>query len=57
MTLQERIDNLTYPPTHTYNLVGMEPTDVLKKRIEVIKRVAPSFFTSCLRFLDVGCNK
>lgn len=56
-TLQERIDELAYPPTHTYRLEGLEPTGVLKQRIEILNRVGGEFFRKGLRFLDIGCNK
>lgn len=57
MSLQERIDELAYPPTHTYRLEGLAPTGVLEQRLKIITRMAPTFFTSGIRFLDVGCNK
>jgi len=54
---QKLIDELAYPPTHTYILDGLKPTGVLAKRLAVINGLAPNFFTKQGRFLDVGCNK
>lgn len=58
-SIQERIDELAYPPTHTYKVEGLEPTGILKQRVEILKRVgnAAVFFKKGLRFLDIGCNK
>ncbi len=56
-TLQERIDALTYPPTHTYRLEGLVPTGDLAARIETIEREFPDFFGGGRTLLDVGCNK
>ena len=50
MDKQKLIDSLAYPPTHTYSLGGLEPEGVLKERVEVIKRIAPDFFTKSKRF-------
>jgi SAM-dependent methyltransferase len=56
MTLQEEIDAIVYPPTHTYKLEGLVPTGPLSRRIEVIQEEFPGFFSSGT-LLDVGCNK
>ncbi len=56
MTLQEEIDSITYPPTHTYRLAGLVPGPILSKRIKVIEEHFPTFFTIGT-LLDVGCNK
>lgn len=56
MTLQEEIDAIYYPPTHTYQLEGLVPMKDLAKRVAVIERDFPSFFQSGY-LLDVGCNK
>lgn len=55
-TLQERIDGIAYPPTHTYRLDDLKPTGDLAKRLSVIEREFPGFFDGHL-LLDVGCNK
>lgn len=52
---QEFVDKM-YPPTHTYNIDTLEPTGVLKERVQLIRKVAPNFFMGN-RFLDIGCNK
>ncbi|MCH7761742.1 hypothetical protein IIA15_10155, partial [candidate division TA06 bacterium] len=54
--LQDEIDTIEYPPTHTYNLAGLEPTGSLLSRMRVIEREFPKFFEGG-RLLDVGCNK
>jgi len=55
MGLQNKI-NVDYPPTHTFNIERMEPTKVLKKRIDLLNEHFDSFFRG-ERFLDIGCNK
>ena len=54
---QKLIDSLAYPPTHNYTLEGLEPVGVLRKRVKLINKIAPNFFTKSERFLDVGMNK
>lgn len=56
MTLQEEIDAIIYPPSHTYQLKGLIPGEILKERLEIIEREFPNFFMSGA-LLDVGCNK
>lgn len=55
-TLQERIDAIAYPPTHTYRLEGLKATGDLAKRLQVIEKEFPDFFEGEF-LLDVGCNK
>ncbi len=55
--MQSVIDAIEYPPTHTYRLEGLEPTDVLARRVEILDRIAPGFFSRAKRFLDVAANK
>ena len=54
---QRMIDSIAYPPTHTYSIKDMKPTNVLAQRMGIIKKSAPDFFTKAKSFLDVGCNK
>lgn len=56
MTLQEEIDSIIYPPTHTYQLEDLVPTGLLAERVTVIEKEFPEFFTGGY-LLDVGCNK
>ena len=53
--MQQRIDAIAYPPTHTYHLEGLVPIGDLARRLEVYEKIAPGFFSG--RLLDVGCNK
>jgi len=55
-TLQERVDAIAYPPTHTYSVDTLEPTSWLAQRVAVLDRVAPDLFKG-RNFLEVGCNK
>lgn len=55
-SLQERIDGIDYPPTHTYRLDGLVATSWLSKRMDVINSVAPMLFQG-QKFLEIGCNK
>ncbi len=57
MTLQQDIDSITYPPTHTYQLAGLVPTGKLAERVKVIDKEFPEFFRSGYELLDIGCNK
>src|SRR3990167_1582002 len=52
-TMQNRIDSISYPCTHEYNLENLEPKGHLKKRVELIPE---NFFTGD-NFLDIGVNK
>jgi SAM-dependent methyltransferase len=54
--LQQWIDGIAYPPTHTYQLDGLIPTGDLRRRLDVFNEIAPGFFDSG-NLLDVGCNK
>ena len=56
MTLQDEMDRIVYPPSHTYKLKGLIPGTLLAKRMEVIKKEFPHFF-KIGTLLDVGCNK
>jgi len=56
VTLQEEIDSIIYPPTHTYQLEGLVPSGPLADRMRVIAKEFPGFF-SWGTLLDVGCNK
>ncbi len=56
MTLQEDLEAIYYPPTHTYEIEGLVPMEDLAKRVDVIEREFPTFFKSG-HLLDVGCNK
>lgn len=56
MTLQNEIDSITYPPTHTYRLKGLVPGNILAKRVKVLEREFPHFFKHGT-LLDIGCNK
>jgi len=56
MSLQDRCDALSYPPTHTYSVESLQPSGILTQRVRVIEAVAPRLFDG-VRFLDVGCNK
>jgi len=55
--LQSALDAQAYPPTHTYRIDTLEPTDVLHQRTVLMERLAPQFFATGRRLLDVGCNK
>ena len=54
--LQAEIDQLVYPPTHTYTLDPLEPTGVLALRFAHLQRLAPTFFKG-KSLLDVGASK
>lgn len=54
---QADIDAIEYPPTHTYRLEGLKPTGVLAERVAILNHVAPGFFVSANRFLDIGASK
>ena len=55
--MQKIINELAYPPTHTY-ILPATATGVLKQRVELFHRVAPGFWVEGDHlFLDVGCNK
>jgi len=54
--LQQKIDSLSYPPTHEYVLETLEPKGLLQMRYKQFRIIAPHFFTVD-KFLDVGCNK
>ncbi len=56
MTLQDEIDAIDYPPTHTYQLRGLVPTGQLAARVKIIEEEFPRFFKEGT-LLDVGCNK
>jgi len=56
MTLQDEIDAIEYPPSHTYQLKGLVPGEILERRMEVITKEFPTFFKNGT-LLDVGCNK
>jgi len=56
MGLQEEIDQLTYPPTHTYKLKPLEPTGLLKIRFDHLRRIAPTFYNG-KSLLDIGASK
>jgi len=56
MTLQSKLDELTYPPTHTYILDPLEPTGLLAIRIGHLKNIAPTFFEGD-SLLDIGSSK
>lgn len=56
MTLQDEIDAIEYPPTHTYILDGLIPTGSLLARVLLIEKEFPEFFKEGV-LLDVGCNK
>lgn len=55
--LQSLLDAQAYPPTHTYRLDSLEPTQVLRERLELMNRLSPQFFGRGATLLDVGCNK
>jgi len=58
--LQEELDALAYPPTHTYKIDGLIPSGVLSERVAILDKIAPDFFKydyAGQTFLDVGCNK
>jgi len=52
---QDYVDS-TYPPTHTYDVTTMQPTGVLKSRVDLIDKYFPDFFRG-KKLLDVGCSK
>ena len=54
--VQRRIDQLVYPPTHTYDLATMTPSGVLANRAAIIAKYAPKFFSGD-KFLDIGASK
>ena len=54
--IQNKIDSLSYPPTHHYQLDSLRPKGVLKQRVEQFEAVSSNFFYGN-KFLDVGCNK
>ena len=56
MTLQDEIDSIEYPPSHTYQLKGLVPGEILARRMEVITKEFSNFFKGGA-LLDVGCNK
>jgi len=51
--MQELIDAIKYPPSHQYILEPLEPTGILKERLERM----PKHFFKGDSFLDIGCNK
>jgi len=53
--IQKKI-NADYPPTHTFLAKTLEPTNILKQRIEIINKHFPDFFKG-ERLLDIGCSK
>jgi len=55
--LQILIDNMAYPPTQRYILDGLIPLGYLAERMNIIKKVAPTFFAKSDKFLDIGCSK
>ncbi|MDD5638836.1 MAG: class I SAM-dependent methyltransferase [Candidatus Pacebacteria bacterium] len=54
--MQYLIDSLPYPSTCQYNIEGLKALGDLKRRLFVLKSVAPNFFSG-YNFLDIGCNK
>ncbi len=54
---QIALNQMTYPPTHSYKFDGFIPTDQLKVRVGHINKECPSFLGFCKDFLDIGCNK
>ncbi len=54
--MQDKIDSITYPPTHDYKIKGMIPIGVLSERVELFEDVCSEFFQG-ERLLDIGCNK
>jgi len=52
----QRYVDTAYPPTQTFNVDSLEPSGVLKERLEIINQVSPDFFMG-KRLLDVGCSK
>ncbi len=56
MKLQDDINAIAYPPSHTYELTGLKPTGSLAERVEVIEKDFSNFFCGG-ELLDVGCNK
>ena len=54
---QELLDSLAYPPNHQYQIKGLVPEPALAQRLSLLHEVAPGFFRTGRRLLDVGCNK
>jgi len=54
--VQSLIDSLSYPSTHQYSIEGLKVFGDLKRRLAVLKLIAPNFFYGH-NFLDIGCNK
>lgn len=60
-TTKQYVDE-AYPPTMTFDVDTLEPTKVLKQRVDLIRRHFPTFFKGNsfkggYRLLDVGCSK
>jgi len=55
MTLQRYVDK-EYPPTMTFDVETLEPTGVLKERVEIVESEFPRFFKG-EKLLDLGCSK
>lgn len=56
MSIQKQIDDIEYPPTHTYRIDTLHPGPVLAERLAIIERLCPDLFDGN-SFLDVGANK
>lgn len=57
MKIQALIDELYYPPTHTYQYNPLRPTGILAQRMSIIHQEFPSFFEKGTTFLDIGSSK
>ncbi len=47
------LNQMAYPPTHSYTFDGFKPTNQLKMRVDYIKSECPSFLGFCKDFLDI----
>ena len=55
-TVQRRIDQQVYPPTHQYDVRTLKPGKVLAARVKLLEALCPAMFRA-KRFLDVGASK
>lgn len=57
MTFKERLIKLDYPDNHHYDPDTLEPLDIMKKRVELLKINAPELLAGGRSLLDIGSNK
>ena len=55
--LKERMEELSYPDNHGFDVETMKPVGVLAERIQRLRNNAPGMFEPAESFLDIGSNK